>query len=240
MARTHEAIGVIRRLPALVAIIVLAALLLSPVSAFAQASAAPTPANSAASQSQAPASPNQGTATSPNPQQAPGTVQSTVPSAAPSAAGSAQPSAGESAPASASASASPATRAAPTPVGGNAPTTQQEPLSYLAYLLIVLAVIWFIAALVGIVRLLIRPPAGQAAFIPDPEKDRPFLSFIMPFAALVTVGVIVTIWGVLFLWVSHYSEIGVLAIDLFVVCFVMLIATILALRASRQAPTGVH
>jgi hypothetical protein len=190
-----------RRFPSLIAILTFLALLLTPLSAFAQASAPASAAGSPAASASAPAS---------------------------------------AAPTSASAAASPATRAAPTPVGGNAPTTQQEPLSYFAYLLIALAAIWFIAALVGIVRLLIRPPAGQAELISDPERDRPFLSLIMPFAALLTVAVIVVGWGVLFLWVSSFSEIGVLAIDLFVVCFVMLIATLMALRGSKPTQTGVH
>jgi len=50
----------------------------------------------------------------------------------------------------------------------------------------------------------------------------------------------VTIWGVLFLATSHVSELYPLAIDLFVVCLVMLIATVAALRSGAPSRTEVH
>src|SRR5581483_6318085 len=73
MARTFKAAGMSRRL---IGLLVLAALLVTPASALAQASGVPTPVNSAASQSTAPASPGQTQATSPSPAQAPGAAQS--------------------------------------------------------------------------------------------------------------------------------------------------------------------
>jgi hypothetical protein len=142
------------------------------------------------------------------------------------------------APAAASA---PAVRGLPTPVGGNAPRAAQEPVPLFAYLLIVLGAVWFFAAIAGIVRLLSRPRSGPyAASVPEPEMDRPFLSFIMPFAALVTVAIVVTVWGLIFLQTSHISELYPLAIDLFVVCLVMLIATVASLRGGRQPRAEVH
>ncbi|HLG71163.1 MAG TPA: hypothetical protein VK009_12125 [Chloroflexota bacterium] len=283
MARTHEAVGMSRRLIAL--FVLLAALLVMPASALAQASGVPTPVNSAASQPTAPASPGQTQATSPSPAQAAGAPQSTSASVLPSTAGSAAPAggaapasagasaqagasaagsaapagaaasgsaaasasaAGGAAPASGEASASaaasvPAARALPTPVGANPTQETKEPLNWFAYLLIILAGVWFIAAIAGIIRLVTRPvsPAAAAA-IPDAERDRPFLSFIMPFGALITVAIIVTCWGVLFLWLSSINEVYTLAVDLFVVCFVMLVATLMALAGGRKRPTEVH
>jgi hypothetical protein len=219
-------------------ILTLGLLLGSPVAALAQTSAGPSPANSAGSGQTTPASPSQGAAASAKP--AAGAAQQTggnAASASPSAAGSAAPAASTAAQ-SAAPSASPV-RAVPTPVGGNAPKETIESMSWFAYLLIVLAVIWFVAAIIGIVRLLSRPRTMEAA-LPPPERDRPFLSFFMPLGALVTVFIILSIWGLLFLWVSHYSELYPLAIDLFVVCLVMLIATIAALREGGQPRSEVH
>src|SRR5579884_2270740 len=145
------------------------------------------------------------------------------------------------------ASTGPTVRGLPTPVGSNLPPQQPEPLSLLAYLLIALAVVWFVAAIVGIVRLLMRPTRGPyAVAYPEPEQDRPFLSLIMPFGALITVAIIVTIFGVSFLMLARISpkmfdtEIYPLAVDLFIVCFVMFVATILALRGSKAEHPEVH
>ena len=88
-----------------------------------------------------------------------------------------------------------------------------------------------------------QPPtaaSASAASVPEPEMDRPFLSFIMPFAALVSVAIVVTVWGLIFLQTSHISELYPLAIDLFVVCLVMLIATVASLRGGRQPRAEVH
>jgi len=187
----------------------------TPVAAYAQASAPPSPSQGAAA------------AASAQPASAPGAVQ---PGTAASAAASA-----------------PAVRGLPTPVGANLPPGQPEPLSLLAYLLIALAIVWFVAAIVGIVRLLMRPQQGPyAVAVPEPERDRPFLSFIMPFTALITVAIIVTVFGVSFLFLARISpkifdtEVYPLAVDLFIVCFVMMVATILALRGGKDQHTEVH
>jgi hypothetical protein len=152
-----------------------------------------------------------------------------------------------SAPAASAAASAPAVRGLPTPVGANLPPGQPEPLSLLAYLLIALAIVWFAAAIVGIVRLLMRPQQGPyAVAVPEPERDRPFLSFIMPFTALITVAIIVTVFGVSFLFLARISpkifdtEVYPLAVDLFIVCFVMMVATILALRGGKDQHTEVH
>jgi hypothetical protein len=208
-------------------------LALTPAVAFAQASA--------------PASPGGAAVTSPSPAQAPGAVQPpAAASAPPSAAASAQP-ASEPAPAQPAASTGPTVRGLPTPVGSNLPPQQPEPLSLLAYLLIALAVVWFVAAIVGIVRLLMRPTRGPyAVAYPEPEQDRPFLSLIMPFGALITVAIIVTVFGVSFLMLARISpkifdtEIYPLAVDLFIVCFVMFVATVLASRGSKAEHPEVH
>ncbi|HEY8695054.1 MAG TPA: hypothetical protein VIR57_20175 [Chloroflexota bacterium] len=202
------------------ALFTLALLAASPTSLFAQAASAP-------------GSPGQGATTgSASPAQAPGAAQP------PTAASASAASAGSVAPAAASA---PAVRGLPTPVGGNAPRAAQEPVPLFAYLLIVLGAVWFFAAIAGIVRLLSRPRSGPyAASVPEPEMDRPFLSFIMPFAALVSVAIVVTVWGLIFLQTSHISELYPLAIDLFVVCLVMLIATVASLRGGRQPRAEVH
>ncbi|HVA24406.1 MAG TPA: hypothetical protein VMW62_08435 [Chloroflexota bacterium] len=228
----------------------LALLTLTPASAFAQASA--------------PASPGQGVTTgSALPGQAVGANQPPAgASGAPSAAGSGAPSTGEasaaaagspaavaaaqspaaSAPAaSAPAASAPAVRGLPTPVGGNAPKEAQEPVPLFAYLLIALGIIWFFAAIAGIARLLSRPRGvAYTAGVPPLEQDRPYLSFIMPFVALISVGLIVTAWGLIFLQTSHISEVYPLAIDLFVVCLVMLIATVASLRGGRPPQIEVH
>ena len=165
---------------------------------------------------------------------------STQPAVAPSAGASA---AGSVAPQPASAQASqagPTVRALPTPVGGNITPPAQEPVSIFAWLLIGLAVLWFFAAMVGITRRMSRPRGMLASPLPPQESDRNYLSFLLPLAALVTVGIIVGIWGMLFLWTSHESELYPLAIDLFVVCFVMLIATLAALKGGGQPRAEVH
>jgi hypothetical protein len=228
----------------LVGLFVALTLALMPTAALAQG--VPTPANSAASKPQAPASPAQGAANSPSPAQAPGAVQPPAgASASAAAAGSAAPTSGEAS-AQAASSTSPVpseapARALPTPVGGNTPQEQQEPLPYFAYLLIILGVVWFFAAMAGIVRLMSRPRSpAYLASVPEAEQDRPFLSFIMPFGALITVAIVVTIWGMVFLQTSHISELYPLAIDLFVVCLVMLIATAAALKGGGQPRTEVH
>jgi len=126
-------------------------------------------------------------------------------------------------------------------VGANPPKEQPEPISYFAYLLIVLAGIWFIGAIVGVMRLLMRPPRGPyPVTLPPNEADRPFLTLVLPFAALLTVAVIVVGFGTLFLGLSTISDIYPLAVDLFIVCLVMFIASILALRGSRGQPAEVH
>jgi len=223
----------------------LALLTLTPASAFAQASA--------------PASPGQGVTTgSALPGQAVGANQPPAgASGAPSAAGSGAPSTGEasaaaagspaavaaaqSPAASAPAASAPAVRGLPTPVGGNAPKEAQEPVPLFAYLLIALGIIWFFAAIAGIARLLSRPRGvAYTAGVPPLEQDRPYLSFIMPFVALISVGLIVTAWGLIFLQTSHISEVYPLAIDLFVVCLVMLIATVASLRGGRPPQIEVH
>jgi hypothetical protein len=239
MARTREVICMSTfgaRFAALV--LTLALVAITPMSVFAQASGPPSPANSAGAGTVAPASPGQGTGAAPNPASAAGAPQPAGAGASPAAsnAGSAAPSAGTASP---SASA-PTVRALPTPVGGNTPQQQQEPTSLFAYFLIALAVVWFFAALAGITKLMSRPRGMLPTMMPAQESDRTFLSFIMPFAALLTVAVIVTIWGLIFLETSHASELYPLAIDLFVVCFVMLIATVAALRGGSQPRSEVH
>src|SRR6185312_3370562 len=178
--------------------------------------------------------PQQGQAGSPNPASAAGKPQAEgAQAASPSAAASEAPST-----ASPSASA-PTVRAVPTPLGGNAEVQTREPLPLFAYLLIILGALWFFAALAGIMRLLSRPRTMMEA-LPPAERDRPFLSFFMPLGALITVAVILSAWGLLFLWTAHFSEIYPLAIDLFVVCLVMLIATVAALKGGGQTHTEVH
>ena len=207
---------------AIVALLAAVALMLTPVAVFAQTSA--------------PASPAHGASASAKPSAGAGALPGSAPASASAVASAAASTGGASASASA-----PAVRGVPTPVGGNAPKELPEPTPYFAYLLIVLGGIWFFAAIAGIVRLMSRPRGvAYTADIPDAERDRPFLSFIMPFGALITVAVIVTIWGLLFLQTSHLSELYPLAIDLFVVCLVMLIATVAALRGGGQARTEVH
>ncbi|GEM_PF-5878859 len=139
--------------------------------------------------------------------------------------------------ASSAASVSPAASVPPgvaTPVGANPAVQQQEPVSMFAYLLIALAVLWFLIAVAGIIRLMTTPARGPYAQLPPSEADRHFLSFGMPFVTIITVAIIVGFWGILFLFIGSYSEVYTLAVDLLVVCGVMLIATMAALRASRQ------
>ena len=198
-----------------------------------------TPA-AALAQASAPASPAQGASASAKPSVGGGALPGSAPASA-SAVASAAASTGEASAAASAAPSGPAVRGVPTPVGGNAPKESVEPKPYFAYLLIVLGGIWFFAAIAGIVRLMSRPRGvAYTAAVPDAERDRPFLSFIMPFGALITVAIIVTVWGVLFLATSHLSELYPLAIDLFVVCLVMLIATVAALRGGARPGTEVH
>jgi hypothetical protein len=250
MAGTTKAVGmsVLSRTFAILLTLGLAAA--APASALAQAgasAAASAQASAPASQRTAPASPGQASVTSPSAAQAPGAPQPST--AAGSAAPSGQPAAGSASPAavpaSAAASAQPAGVA--TPVGSNPPQESVESQPYFAYLLIILAGIWFLAAIAGIIRLLIRPTTGPYAVpLPPPEQDRHFLSFVMPFVAIITVFVILIAFGSLFLWLASISprafdtEILPLAVDLFIVCFVMLVATVLALRGSGQPQTEVH
>jgi hypothetical protein len=232
MARTPQTLGMIS-VRAIFALILTFGLLGAPMTVFAQASA--------------PASPGQAASASASPAQAPGAAQPST--AGGSAAASGQPAAGSASPAAApaSAAASPAPAGAATPVGSNPPKETVESLPLLAWLLIVLAAIWFVAAIAGIIRLLMRPTTGPyAVALPAPEQDRHFLSFIMPFGAIITVFVILVCFGTLFLWLAGISpkafdtEIYPLAVDLFIVCFVMFVATMLVLRGSRQSHSEVH
>jgi hypothetical protein len=240
-----------------VGIIFGALLLLTPGAALAQsavASLAPSAGatlSAAQSGSAAPASPAQ-QASAPAAQAAGGAQPAGSNPAAASAAAtgstvsSSAPATGSAAPAAAPASpaAAPAPGGVATPVGSNPITASesQEPVSYFAYLLIALAVIWFLAAIAGIVRLLLRPQTGPfAAPMPPNELDRPYLTFILPFASILTVAVIVVGFGTLFLGLSTISDVYPLAVDLFIVCLVMLIATTLALRRPRGGTgTAVH
>jgi hypothetical protein len=196
----------------------------------------------ALAQASAPPSPGQAAGASAGPAGAAGAAQ---PSAATKPSGEAQPAAASAAPAASGASA-PAVRAVPTPVGGNLTEPKSEPVSIFAWLLIALAAIWFIAAIIGIIRLLSRPRAYAAA-MPPAEQDRTFLTFIMPFAALVTVFAILSAFGLLFLWLARISpkmfdtEIYPLIVDLVIVCGVMFLATVAALKSSGgQHQTEVH
>lgn len=220
MARTIEALGMNRIRLAITAVLTVGLLTMSPLSAQAQTA------------SSAPASPAQAASASPSPAQAPGAPQPST--AAGSAQASGQPAA--SGPAGVA-----------TPVGSNPPQEKPEGLPILAYLLIILAGVWFLAAIAGIIRLLARPTTGPYAVpLPPSETDRHFLSFVMPFGAIVTVGIILVAFGSLFLWLASISpkafdtEIYPLAVDLFIVCFVMLVATVLALRGGGQPRTEVH
>jgi len=62
----------------------------------------------------------------------------------------------------------------------------------------------------------------------------------MPFGALITVAIIVVVFGTSFLQLSHISDIYPLAVDLAVVCLVMLIATVAAMRGGSQHSSAVH
>ncbi|MBV8083650.1 MAG: hypothetical protein JO247_02430 [Chloroflexi bacterium] len=175
------------------------------------------------------------TAASPTAAASPG-QQASASASAPQAAGAAQP----------------LTAAAPagvaTPVGANAPQEQQEPISLFAYLLIALAIVWFLAAIGGIIRIMTRPTRGPYAQPLTPaESDRGFLTFVMPFIALITVAIIVVVFGTLFLWLAGISprmfdtEIYPVIVDLFIIAFVMFVATMLALRQpGGQSSNAVH
>ena len=240
-----------------VLLLALALIAVSPLTALAQ-SASPSAASSVPGQAAgaataaspaAAASPGQAAAGSPAPAQAPGAPQPSAAGGSVPAAASAQPAAGSAQPAGApaSASAAPAPAGVATPVGSNPPQEKPEGLSIFAYLLIVLAGVWLLASIAGIIRLMMRPTKGPyAAPMPPSERDRHFLSFGMPFQALLTVAVIVVAWGVLFLYLASISpkvfdtDLYPFAVDLFVVCLVMLIATIAALRGGSQTGTEVH
>ncbi|HEX6513154.1 MAG TPA: hypothetical protein VF157_12685, partial [Chloroflexota bacterium] len=179
MDRAHPPLSLIKILAGLVFGMMLLA---TPMAAWAQASGVPPPANSAASQPTAPASPGQTQATSPSPAQAPGGAQSAAPP--PSAAASEAPSTSSAQAGASPAPSGPVVRGLPTPVGGNPPQETPEPIPWLAYLLIALAAIWFLWAVRGITRLLGRPRGvPYPPQIPPAERDRPFLSFGMPFLA---------------------------------------------------------
>jgi len=220
VAETIKAFGMSRAFNALAAVLALILIALTPLAALAQA----TSAGSSAAASGAPASASAAAANSP------------AASVSAPAAASAQPAA-----AGASAGASTAPAGVATPVGSNPPKETPESLSLLAYLLIVLAGIWFLAAIAGIIRLLMRPTRGPYAVPLAPsEQDRHFLSFVMPFGALITVAIIVVVFGTSFLQLSHISDIYPLAVDLAVVCLVMLIATVAAMRGGSQHSSAVH
>jgi len=230
MARTTQALRLSKILGALAAALLLLALV-APGAALAQsASASAKPAASVAGQASGAA-----TAASPTAAASPGQQAATSASGAAQPAGAPQPSAAA------------APQGVATPVGANAPPPTQEPMSLFAYLLIALAIVWFVAAIAGIVRILMRPQRGPFAVpMPAQEQDRGFLSFIMPFGALITVAIIVVAFGSLFLWLASISprafdtEIYPFAVDLFIIAFVMFVATMLHLRGGGRSGSAVH
>ena len=126
----------------------------------------------------------------------------------------------------------------PTPVGANVPKETAPPTSLFAYLLIILAAIWFALALIGIYRLLTQPRyrGPYPVELPPSETSRSFLSFGMPFLALICLAIIIGAWGILFLQLARLGELYPLAVDLLIICLVMFVATFLALRGpSRRA-----
>jgi hypothetical protein len=206
---------------ALPLLLIVLALFLAPGAALAQSAKPAASAASVAGQAAGAA-----TAASPTAAASPG--QAAAPSANPSAA------------------AAPAPAGVATPVGANAPKQTEEPTSLFAYLLIALAVVWFLGAIGGIARILTRPRGLYPQPLPATESDRVFLSFLMPFVALLTVIVILVAFGVLFLWLASISprsfdtEVYPFAVDLFIICFVMFVATMLALRDGGKKPSAVH
>ncbi|MHB8618796.1 MAG: hypothetical protein ACYDAG_04360 [Chloroflexota bacterium] len=133
-----------------------------------------------------------------------------------------------------------------TPVGSNIQKVQPEPVSLFAYALIVVAALWLVFSLIGIVRLLTRPGVRglggsyypvSAADIPPAEKGRGFLSFGAPFVVLACVFVLVVGWGNLFLALPElYTLVG----DFLIICLVMGIATLLALRGGASGSGSGH
>ncbi len=152
---------------------------------------------------------------------------------------SAAPAASVGAPAAASAAPAPAASAGK-PVGAIVPTETLQQPNFLVYLLVALAALFAIYAILNMLRLLFAPPPAVVAAMPPAETGRAFLSFVMPFLAIIVVLGVVICWGELFLWAASFSEWYTLGIDLFVVCLVMAIATLMAMRTSRGGDSAVH